>query len=66
MLTKITFDIFNENTSRYSLISGKVYGAPRCPYGNNYKWIGYDLQEDQFVRFTTSVFKKLIDQKTKR
>lgn len=45
---------------RYEIRSGSVVDAPSCPYGNRYQWIGYDLLEQEYVRFTKSVFKILI------
>lgn len=48
---------------RYQLRPGSEAGAPLCPYGNHYKWIGYDKATGTYLRFTKAVFKKLI-QKT--
>ena len=62
-LRKINSEIYHSKTSRYELVSGTKKGAPLCPYGNHYKWIGYDKDENEFVRFTKSVFKKLIELK---
>lgn len=47
---------------RYELRSGHEDGAPSCPYGNAYQWIGFDLETQTYVRFTKSVFKKLVNQ----
>lgn len=60
MIEKIDAAMYNKNPTRYSLVSGASKGAPFCPYGNTYAWIGYDKQEKVFVRFTKSVFKRLI------
>lgn len=46
--------------TRYELKSGAVENAPLCPYGNQYQWVGFDKKNNEFVRFTKSVFKKLI------
>ncbi|MFK2820026.1 hypothetical protein U0L90_07860 [Flavobacteriaceae sp. LMIT009] len=62
-LRKINSETYHSNTSRYELVPGTKEGAPLCPYGNHYKWIGYDKNENEFVRMTKSVFKKLIDLK---
>ena len=49
------------NPQRYKLRTGQAEEAPACPYGNRYQWIGYDLKQKEYVRFTKSVFKKLIN-----
>lgn len=59
-IDSITYSI---NTSRYELVPGSIAGAPLCPYGNQFKWIGYDKKLKENVRFTKSVFKKLITHK---
>ena len=59
MIDKETFFL---DPDRYQLRSGKTEGAPLCPYGNHYEWVGFDLQEEEYVRFTKSVFKLLIFQ----
>lgn len=51
---------FNAAPNRYKIRSGCNAGAPFCPYGNKYNWIGFDTAFNEFVRFTKSVFKKLI------
>lgn len=52
---------FLHSPSRYMLVDGNVEGAPLCPYGNYYQWIGYDLDLEEYVRFTKSVFKILVN-----
>lgn len=53
--------LFQENPSRYELRKGlQEADAPKCPYGNTYQWIGIDLETKEYVRFTKSVFKLLI------
>ena len=59
-IRKVNMEQFMLNPGRYELRSGKEDGAPNCPYGNHFEWIGYDLQNNEYVRFTKSVFKKLI------
>ena len=56
-IDRMTYDLLPKN---YLLLKGDTEGAPTCPYGNNYKWIGYNRSEKQFVRFTKSVFRDLI------
>lgn len=56
----ITAAIFNLNPARYELRKGTSEGAPLCPYGKHFEWIGYDLLEKKYVRFTKSVFKRLL------
>lgn len=45
---------------RYELRPGNAESAPVCPYGNAYRWIGFDRESGEYIRFTKSVFKKLI------
>lgn len=59
----IDSETYHLNTARYELRSGQTQDAPNCPFGNKYEWIGYDLEQREFVRFTKSVFKKLIEEK---
>ena len=54
-------EIFNIEPSRFILKKGTEEGAPLCPYGNHYQWIGFDLKENKYVRFTKSVLKVLIN-----
>ena len=59
-MTKVTMADYLLDTDRYELRPGSEEDAPSCPFGNRYEWIGYDLLKNEYVRFTTSVFKKLI------
>ncbi len=59
-LPVITAKIYNQSPDRYELRSGSVSDAPSCPYGNRYEWIGYDKVEKEYVRFSKSVFKRLV------
>ena len=61
-LRKVNMKLYSEDPNRYELRSGQEKEAPTCPFGNHYKWIGYDLEAKEYVRFTKSVFKKLINQ----
>lgn len=60
-LKRIDSQTYNQNPDQYRLVSGKTKGAPKCPYGNTYRWIGYDNVNHSFVRFSKSIFKKLIE-----
>ena len=51
---------FLKQADRYELRSGSSEGAPLCPFGNHFQWIGYDKKTEEYVRFSKSVFKKLI------
>lgn len=62
-MRKIDMATFQNNPTRYELRSGHQSDAPSCPYGNKYQWIGFDLEQQEYVRFTKSVFKLLISQK---
>ena len=59
---KITAEIYQKDKDRYTVVSGFTEGAPCCPYGNRHKWVGFDKKEQKFVRFTKSVFLKLVEQ----
>ena len=60
-LRKVNMETYLVNPSRYELRKGiNEPMAPKCPYGNTYEWIGYDLEEQSYVRFTKRVFKKLV------
>lgn len=59
-LRRVTMAAYRLNPERYELRSGREKAAHACPYGNRYTWIGYDLEDRAYVRFTKSVFKKLI------
>lgn len=61
-MTKITAEIYEKDKERYTVVSGHVTGAPTCTFGNVQQWVGYDKKQKRFVRFTKSVFKKLIQQ----
>ena len=52
---------FNLCPTRYELRNGTLADTPLCLYGNMFNWIGYDKEEMKYVRFTKSVFKKLIN-----
>lgn len=62
-MRKINKEAFLLNPLRYELRKGNIEGAPLCPFGNHYQWIGFDYENQEYVRFTKSVFKHLI-QKT--
>lgn len=59
-------EMFLKEPDRYSLRSGHTAGAPLCPYGNHYEWIGYDELTKTYVRFTKSVFKRLVQLQEKK
>lgn len=59
-LQRINKEVYHQNMERYELRTGDTSGAPLCPYGNTYQWIGYDKEAGEYVRFTKSVFNKLM------
>ncbi|MBX2873408.1 MAG: hypothetical protein KTR30_14950 [Saprospiraceae bacterium] len=61
-LPKVDMQTYLQAPDRYELRSGQEEGTPSCPYGNAYQWIGFDLEIQDYVRFTKSVFKKLVRQ----
>lgn len=62
-MDKVTAEMYQQNPDRYILVSGNRQGAPSCPYGNKQQWVGYDKTKQEFIRFTKSVFIKLVQQK---
>ena len=58
----IDTNTFDQDPERYELRKGSEEGAPACPYGNEYEWVGFDLKAEIYVRFTKRVFKRLISQ----
>jgi len=62
-IRKINIQTYTIEPNRYELRSGQESGAPTCPFGNHYQWIGFDKKTQEYIRFTKSVFKKLIQQK---
>lgn len=62
-LPRIDKKLFDSNPHRFELLSGQTKGAPLGPYGNKYLWIGFDNLEQNFVRFTKSVYKFLLNKK---
>jgi len=65
-MRKVNMETYLSDPNRYELRPGRVADAPNCPYGNHYEWIGYDQVTQEYLRFTKSVFKKLVQQKTKK
>lgn len=65
-MRKVNMEEYEASPERYELRPGTASGAPSCPYGNIYQWIGYDLQMQEYIRFTKSVFKRLIHQKEQK
>ena len=59
-LRKVNMEAYLLSPNQYELRQGTTDGAPLCPYGNHYQWIGYDKQAKEYVRFTKSVFKCLV------
>jgi hypothetical protein len=61
-IRKVTMEEYLRAPDRYELRSGQEEDAPLCPYGNHYQWIGYDKVAGEYIRFTKSVFKKLVQE----
>ncbi|WP_185214096.1 hypothetical protein [Sphingobacterium mizutaii] len=59
-MNRITAEIFEQNPGRYILVSGYTQGAPTCPYGNVQQWVGYDNKTQTYVRFSKSLYKRLV------
>ena len=61
-MEKVTAEMYQQDPERYTLMEGSTEGAPTCTFGNKQKWVGYDKDQGTFIRFTKSVYKKLISQ----
>ena len=61
-MRRVIMEEFLKEPNKYELRSGSCEGAPLCPFGNNFQWIGYDKEAAEYVRFSKSVFKKLVRQ----
>lgn len=61
-MRRVIMEEFLKQPDRYELRSGSSEGAPLCPFGNHFQWIGYDKEVAEYVRFSKSVFKKLIEE----
>lgn len=62
-LVKVNRETYDKEPERYGLVEGSRPGAPRCPYGNRYAWVGFDNRKNEYVRFSRSVYKELIEAK---
>lgn len=59
-MRRVNSEEFHLEPNRYELRHGSEPNTPNCPFGNQHEWVGYDLKTNEFVRFTKSVFKKLV------
>lgn len=50
---------FDQNPNNFELRVNEV-NAPLCPFGNQRKFIGFDKEKNEYVRFTKSVLKKIL------
>lgn len=57
----ITAEMFKVSLERYEIRKGTLQDAPPCPFGNKFKWTGFDKNEMEYVRVTKSVFKQLVE-----
>lgn len=55
--------VYQSDVERYELRKDDP-NAPLCPYGNRREFIGFDKQENDYVRFTKSVFLKALKKST--
>lgn len=60
-MRKIHVETYKLSPDRYELRKGNSEGAPACPYGNQYQWIGFDKESGEYVRFTKRLFKRLVN-----
>ena len=64
-MIKITAAEFNLDEQRYILVEGSQPNAPLCPFGNRFRFVGFDTKTKQYVRYTKSVFNKIKDKLNK-
>ena len=62
-LPVINSEQYHQDPLRYELRNGNVEGAPLCPFGNQYNWIGFDKKTNSYIRLTKSVFKVIMQEK---
>lgn len=62
-MRKVTAVEYEHDKDRYTVVSGHTEDAPRCSAGNILTWVGFDKQEKVYVRFTKSVFLRLVRDK---
>lgn len=62
-LPVIDAETYRQEPDRYELREGTADGAPLCPYGNQYQWIGFDRKTKSYLRFTKSVFKAILQER---
>ncbi len=56
---------FDQNPNNFELrINDK--NAPLCPFGNQRKFIGFEKEKNEYVRFTKSVLKKVLAEREKQ
>ena len=60
-MRKISAETYKRAPDQYELRRGNCEGAPACPYGNHYQWIGFDKVSGEYVRFTKRLFKRLVN-----
>jgi hypothetical protein len=61
-MRRVCMDAYDCEPDRYVLRPGHTADAPLCPYGNRYKWVGYDTTTDEYVRYSKRLFIKLVKQ----
>ncbi len=61
-MDRVTAEMYAQNPERYTLVEGNTQGAPSCKYGNVAQWVGYDRVKNVFVRYTKSVYNRLISE----
>ena len=56
---------FDQNPDNFELRINDE-NAPLCPFGNQRKFIGFDKEKNEYVRFTKSVLKKVLAEREKQ
>lgn len=58
-IEKVDAAAFDAEPDRFTLVNGNKEDAPLCPFGNHFTLVGFDKDQQQYVRYTKSVYKRI-------
>lgn len=44
-MERVNSEMYHNNPARYTIVSGAIDGAPKCPFENKHQWVGFDLEQ---------------------